>query len=167
MTAKKLDHPTTAATPSTHKVWAQEGLYGHLPAHAVAPITAHNASEFGQHYGLPDLIGVSSDLCDLHSVLDGFITSTFHYAAPNRGKPVAPPSWRTLAKSQGPSILDSYGTHAKFLTSAIKWAKRRTWASQELVLFELGTGGRSSVLFSRQLRASDNVSVVSFESDPT
>jgi IS30 family transposase len=43
--AQKLNHPTAAETHSAHKLWAQQALYGRLPAHAVASITADNGSE--------------------------------------------------------------------------------------------------------------------------
>lgn len=57
--ATKLDHPTAAAT-----LRAQQALYGRLPAHAVASITADNGPEFAHHYRLADLIGVPTYFCD-------------------------------------------------------------------------------------------------------
>lgn len=60
--AAKLDHPTAAATLN-----AQRLLYGRLPAHAVASITADNGREFAHHHTLADQIGVPTYFCDPYS----------------------------------------------------------------------------------------------------
>lgn len=67
-----------------------------------------------------------------------------------------------------PSIkysIDPMSTHSVFLESTLKFALNEINRNQKLILFEIGTGGKSSEIMRRITDDNSNVELISFEND--
>ncbi len=61
--------------------------------------------------------------------------------------------------------MDPFGTHAPFLRASLNFLDEMIDKNQELVMFEVGTGGLSSEIFQEALCKIPNSRLVSFEND--
>ncbi len=62
--------------------------------------------------------------------------------------------------------INSFSTHRLFLKTALEHSRFLTGEDRPLVLFEVGTGGESSRLFSEEIETSGTTTLVAFENDP-
>lgn len=87
----------------------------------------------------------------------------------------APGSAPAAAEETSPSMvkfgmfrnpISPYSTHKQFLELSLEQASFHAGNDRDLILYELGTGGSSSEVFSQFVDTSDTARLVSFENNP-
>lgn len=59
--------------------------------------------------------------------------------------------------------VNSFATHAPFLEAALRWSRRKMSRDQSMVIFEVGTGGESSRIFTREIVSNIRAELRGFE----